>query len=247
MPCCFLSPLDMRASRKHHCAIVAYDVQIFWPDTHQPLPSRRAAVCSDAKSEPAFGSLKPWHQIASPRAIGGRCVRRCSSVPCRMMAGPTQLTPMYCAPRGSWCAHISSRTAVCSHGEAPRPPNSSGHAMHSSTRSARSRQNVCATTPATVSSAEITRDRRCLELVGQRREAIRAAGDQRDLGAGAGAGDSRAEPRRRAGDDRDPAREIEHRPIVPSRRATANGGHRRGVLAGACAIGSVASDVHQVM
>jgi hypothetical protein len=153
MPCCFLSPLDMRASRKHHCAIVAYDVQIFWPDTHQPLPSRRAAVCSDAKSEPAFGSLKPWHQIASPRAIGGRCVRRCSSVPCRMMAGPTQLTPMYCAPRGSWCAHISSRTAVCSHGEAPRPPNSSGHAMHSSTRSARSRQNVCATTPATVSSA----------------------------------------------------------------------------------------------
>ena len=28
-PCCFFSPFDVRASRKHHCAIVAYDVQIF--------------------------------------------------------------------------------------------------------------------------------------------------------------------------------------------------------------------------
>jgi hypothetical protein len=37
-----------------------------------------------------------------------------------MMIGPTQLTPMYCAPRGSWCAHISSRTTVCSHTEASR-------------------------------------------------------------------------------------------------------------------------------
>ena len=34
-----------------------------------------------------------------------------------MMIGPTQFTPMYCAPRGSWCAHISSRTTVCSHTE----------------------------------------------------------------------------------------------------------------------------------
>ena len=28
-PCCFFSPRDVRASRKHHCAIVAYEVQIF--------------------------------------------------------------------------------------------------------------------------------------------------------------------------------------------------------------------------
>ena len=35
-----------------------------------------------------------------------------------MIVGPTQLTPMYWAPRGSWWAHISSRTAVCSHTDA---------------------------------------------------------------------------------------------------------------------------------
>ena len=97
----------------------------------QPSPSRRAAVCSDARSEPASGSLKPWHQMTSPAAMGGRCWRCCSSVPWRMSAGPTQFTPMYWAPRGSWWAHISSRTAVCSQAEAPRPPNSVGHAAHS--------------------------------------------------------------------------------------------------------------------
>ena len=72
---------EVRASRKHHWAIVAYEVQIFWPVMRQPSPSRRAAVCSDARSEPASGSLKPWHQMTSPRAIGGRCgaaaARRC--------------------------------------------------------------------------------------------------------------------------------------------------------------------------
>ena len=72
-PCCFFSPFDVRARRKHHCAMVAYDVQIFWPVTRQPSPSRRAVVWSDARSEPASGSLNPWHQITSPREIGGRC------------------------------------------------------------------------------------------------------------------------------------------------------------------------------
>ena len=81
MPCCFFSPWAVRASRKHHCAMVAYDVQIFWPVTRQPSPSRLAAVCSEARSEPAFGSLNPWHQITSPAAIGGQVLvllrRRC--------------------------------------------------------------------------------------------------------------------------------------------------------------------------
>ncbi len=92
----------------------------------------------EARSEPASGSLNPWHQMTSPAAIGGRWRARWDSVPWRMIVGPTQLTPMYWAPRGSWWAHISSRTAVCSHGDAPRPPNSSGHARHSSPVSASS-------------------------------------------------------------------------------------------------------------
>ena len=58
-PACFLPPLVVRASRKHHCAIVAYDVQIFWPVMRQPSPSRVAVVRREARSEPASGSLKP--------------------------------------------------------------------------------------------------------------------------------------------------------------------------------------------
>ena len=42
-------------------------------------------------------------------------------VPKCMIAGPTQLTPMYCAPRGSWWAQNSSRRAVCSQMLAPAP------------------------------------------------------------------------------------------------------------------------------
>ncbi len=102
-PCCLRPSLDVRASTKHHCAMSAYDVQIFWPDSSQPLPSGSGSALDlrDARSDPASGSLKPWHQMTSPRAMGGRCPSFCSGVPCRMIAGPTQLTPMYCAPRGS--------------------------------------------------------------------------------------------------------------------------------------------------
>ena len=44
-----------------------------------------------------------------------------------MMDGPTQFRPMYWAPRGSWWAHISSRTMLWSHSDPSWPPNSSGH------------------------------------------------------------------------------------------------------------------------
>lgn len=62
-PACFLvvffSHLVVRASTKHHYAMVAYDVQIFWPLIRHPSPSRVAAVRSEARSEPASGSLNP--------------------------------------------------------------------------------------------------------------------------------------------------------------------------------------------
>ena len=35
----------------------------------QPSPSSTARVRSEARSEPASGSLKPWHQITSPAAM----------------------------------------------------------------------------------------------------------------------------------------------------------------------------------
>ena len=60
---------------------------VFWPLTTQQSPSRTADVRSDARSEPAFGSEKPWHQMSSPRSMRGSSVRFCSSVPCSMIAG----------------------------------------------------------------------------------------------------------------------------------------------------------------
>ena len=51
----------------------------FWPASTHSSPSRSARVLSDARSEPAPGSLKSWHQISSPRAIGGSRRRFCSS------------------------------------------------------------------------------------------------------------------------------------------------------------------------
>ena len=141
--CALGSSGSVVAASTHHGAICAYDVQTFCPVINQPSPSGTARVRSDPRSEPASGSLKPWHQMTSPAAIGGRCWSRCASVPWRIKAGPTQLTPMYCAPRGSWCAHISSRTTVCSQTEPPPPPYSLGQARHSRPSSASSLQNDC--------------------------------------------------------------------------------------------------------
>ena len=149
------SPLcDVRVRRKHHCAIVAYEVQIFWPETNQPSPSRRAAVWTEARSEPALGSLNPWHQIDLAPGDRGEVRRCCSGVPWRMIVGPTQFTPMYWAPRGSWCAHISSRTAVWTHGDAPLPPHSSGQATQRSPPRPARRQKDCATSRSAGSSVK---------------------------------------------------------------------------------------------
>jgi hypothetical protein len=76
----------------------------------------------DARSDPASGSEKPWHQSTVPAAIAGsnRCF--CSSVPAAMMAGAIQLVFTYCGPRGSPAPQSSSPMMICSHGEASRPP-----------------------------------------------------------------------------------------------------------------------------
>ena len=47
------------------------DVHTFWPVSSQPPSARTALVRSDARSEPAPGSLNSWHQMISPRSVGG--------------------------------------------------------------------------------------------------------------------------------------------------------------------------------
>ena len=56
----------------HHFAWCASVVQTFCPVTTHSFPSRTARVFSEARSDPASGSEKPWHQISSALRIGSR-------------------------------------------------------------------------------------------------------------------------------------------------------------------------------
>ena len=67
------------------------DVQTFWPLTRQPPSTFSARVRRPARSEPAPGSLKSWHQTRSPRRLGGTKRSSCSGLPCSMRVGTTQL------------------------------------------------------------------------------------------------------------------------------------------------------------
>ena len=57
IPSCFFACLSVRTSRKIQLASIAREVQIFWPLTTHSSPSSTASVRSDARSDPAFGSL----------------------------------------------------------------------------------------------------------------------------------------------------------------------------------------------
>ena len=72
MPWCLGASGSVRARRMPQREYWAPDVQTFWPLTVHSSPSRTALVCRLARSEPAPGSLKSWHQISSPASIGGR-------------------------------------------------------------------------------------------------------------------------------------------------------------------------------
>ncbi len=72
MPSCFDASGSVRAMRMPKLANWASEVQIFWPLTTHSSPSRTARVDSAARSEPAAGSLKSWHQISSPASSGTR-------------------------------------------------------------------------------------------------------------------------------------------------------------------------------
>src|SRR5580698_10167610 len=64
MPSCFLV-VSVRTRQKHLSAHWPPEVQIFEPLTRKWSPISTALVCKDARSEPAPGSEKPWHQRTS--------------------------------------------------------------------------------------------------------------------------------------------------------------------------------------
>ena len=87
MPCRFGASGSVRASRIAKSEKCAHVLHTFWPVTYHESPSRSARVASDARSEPAPGSLKSWHHFSSLRTIGGRNRSRCSSLPYAYSAG----------------------------------------------------------------------------------------------------------------------------------------------------------------
>src|SRR5882762_4192449 len=90
-------------------------------------PSRRASICKPARSEPALGSEKPWHQISSALRIFGIYRFFCASVPQAMMVGPMRPKPSELAMGGASTRAISSQNRACCISVALRPPYSLGH------------------------------------------------------------------------------------------------------------------------
>src|SRR5437588_379078 len=65
----------------------AIDVHTFWPDSDQPPSTRTALVDSEARSEPAPGSLNIWHHTIWPSRVGRTKRSCCSAVPWAMIVG----------------------------------------------------------------------------------------------------------------------------------------------------------------
>ena len=152
-PLCRCASGSVRHSTYSQSAYMPNDIQVFWPSSTHSSPSRRARVRSDARSDPASGSLKPWPQNSRPAVIRGRNRRFCSS--CRTSAGwartgPTRDTPA----RYGACARASSSFRTTSwYVGAPRPPYSAGQVRPSQPAAASCSSHRTRTSQASASSA----------------------------------------------------------------------------------------------
>ena len=142
MPRCFGTVGSVRASTKIQLAWVANEVQIFCPSITHSSPSSVARVLRLARSEPAFGSENPWHQVSSPERMRGRNRRFCSSVPHFRSVLPTifTVTVSLAGPSGTIARAHSSTSTTCSSLLMPPPPYSVGQARPSSPCSCRVRR-----------------------------------------------------------------------------------------------------------
>ena len=100
MPSRFLAVGSVRAMHIPKSAKCAQVLHTFCPVMTHSSPSRSARAASDARSDPAPGSEKSWHQISTFFTIFGRKRAFCSSVPQAMIVGPARLRPrMLSRPR----------------------------------------------------------------------------------------------------------------------------------------------------
>src|SRR5881394_1668978 len=110
----------------HHFEYCAPEVQTFWPVTIHSSPFLTARVLTPARSEPASGSLKPWHQISSALRIVGRRRSFWRSSPQTISVGPASSRPSVLTGSGPPERPSSSKKIAVSIREAPRPPYSLG-------------------------------------------------------------------------------------------------------------------------
>ncbi len=111
---------SVRARQIAQSASTAADVHTFCPSSRQPPGTRTAFVRSDARSEPAPGSLNSWHQRSSPRRVASTNRSCCATVPCRRIVG-TAHAPITRSGRRIPARASSSSIASCSRGDAARP------------------------------------------------------------------------------------------------------------------------------
>jgi hypothetical protein len=120
MPSCFGASGSVRARQMPQSACCAIDVQTFWPFSNQPPSVRVALVDSDARSEPAPGSLNSWHHVSSPRRVGRIQRSCCASLPYTIRVGNAHAPTMIDGRRTFAAANSSSITSSSS-AEASRP------------------------------------------------------------------------------------------------------------------------------
>src|ERR1700738_3602369 len=120
MPLCFGAVGLVLANSAPHFEYCAPVVQIFWPVIRQPPSTLVAFVVRLARSEPAPGSENSWHQIISPRNVGGRKRCFCSSVPNATTDGTSHVAIPRVGRRTCPAAN-SCWMMICSIGDADRP------------------------------------------------------------------------------------------------------------------------------
>ena len=120
------SSSSVRHRTKIHCANCAWLVQTFWPSIRHVSPSSTAVVRTPARSEPAPGSLKPWHQYSSPFKIGGKKRCCCSGEPKVISVGPSKPSPKKPARCGPLAKVYSCANTNSSETDTSRPPKALG-------------------------------------------------------------------------------------------------------------------------
>ena len=108
MPRCRTLPGSVRTSAKILSPCTALVVHTFCPLTTNSSPSRTPFVASAARSEPAPGSEKPWHQITSLRSSGPMISLRCASVPIAITVGARKVRPSALTVRGASASTVST-------------------------------------------------------------------------------------------------------------------------------------------